>query len=415
MSLLNKIADEKKLTDAWERVYDGKSDDVREKSRGIDDESLADFKKNDKENIKEISKQLLNSTYSLQSLFGFTEPKKNGKFRLITAPCVRDRIVHAAILAVIQEFFPEIRNGSSYCLPRTKLKSERVNFIDAFRMLIKQVEKGNNYVFESDIESFFDRIIKKRLFEEVLTQLPDNSIDGLIEGIVYFEIGNIDDFKERIKQEKIKQPEPEIGLSQGSPLSPLFANIYLKKFDAGMRSQFGDKYIRYVDDFIVACSNDKETSQALEKAINLLKDDGLTLPPIDKGEESKTRTVDLLSGEWFVFLGIRVTREAIHPNASIQVLRHHLDSKCFVAKAITFQLRSKKIQPTNQAKEKVINARIQSKFGVFGYFHTTETVSTINEFIALKAKQSMLNIREIKIKKRGMPIITQKKWQSYFV
>ncbi len=194
MTLLETIADEDILLEAWKRTYAGKSDDVREHSEGFDKESLADFKENDIENIKQISLELSTGIYTLSPLSGFEKEKKNGNFRLITAPTVRDRIVHASILAMIQQYYPEIRNKSSYCLPRSKEKSERVNFIDAFRMINSHIKNGNTYVFESDIESFFDKIVKKRLLRSVLTSLPDKSIDHLIKDIVYYEVGNLSRF-----------------------------------------------------------------------------------------------------------------------------------------------------------------------------------------------------------------------------
>ncbi len=121
-SLLEQVANIDNLTNAWKKVYSGKSEDVRKKSKGEDDESIYDFCVNHEINITELSKQLSSNSYIINPLKGFLEKKKNGTYRLISVPTVRDRIIQSSILSVIQSYYPEIKNGVSYCLPRFPLK-----------------------------------------------------------------------------------------------------------------------------------------------------------------------------------------------------------------------------------------------------------------------------------------------------
>ena len=181
-----------------------------------------------------------------------------------------------------------------------------------------------------------------------------------------------------------------------------------------MINQYGTRYIRYVDDFIVVCSSDSDTVKAFELAEKLLSNDGLTLPS-QNDNESKTRTsIDLRDGDAFIFLGISVSKEGIHPKETKKELKLHIDHKCFAAKAIKMKLHSNKKIASNMEKEKAINARIQSKFGVYRYFHTKELLMELNQFIEIKAKGAKLNIRAIQSEKSGTSIVSQKEWQNYF-
>lgn len=414
MSLIEEVADLANLKLAWERTLSGKSDDLRERSKGMDDESLADFAKNAELNLKIISKTLLNGKYRLNSLKGFEIKKNKGNFRLITAPTVRDRIVHGAMLSIIQKFFLEIRNGSSYCLPRTPNRSERVNFIDAFRVMTQYLKEGNLFVFESDIESFFDKVDKEMFLSKMLKKLPDRSLDKLLRNIVYFKVGNIKKFQPLADKQLIKLPNEHTGLSQGSPLSPLFANVYLNEFDRGMINAFGKKYIRYVDDFIVLCPKPSETAKAYKLAVKLLKADELTLPSAS-GPKSKTRiTIDLKEGTAFVFLGIQVNNKSLCPNVTITELKEHIDSKCFAMKSIKRMLEAKKKATSNEEKARVVHARLHSKFGVYGYFHTDELIKEVNKLIRLKSNSAMIPVKPITFSKKGMPLVSKTDWQSYF-
>ncbi len=60
------------------------------------------------------------------------------------------------------------------------------------------------------------------------------------------------------------------GVLQGSPLSPLLANIYLHPFDAGM-SHAGYALVRFADDWVVCAESRKEAESARLRAERLLK------------------------------------------------------------------------------------------------------------------------------------------------
>jgi len=86
------------------------------------------------------------------------------------------------------------------------------------------------------------------------------------------------------------------GIAQGSPISPLLANYFLKPFDEQLEKS-DNRLIRYADDFVVLCQSAQGAEQARDAVRGLLAESGLEL------NEEKTRITDFAAG--FEFLGVR--------------------------------------------------------------------------------------------------------------
>ena len=95
--------------------------------------------------------------------------------------------------------------------------------------------------------------------------------------------------------------DSEPGTPQGSPISPLLANIALHVLDEAWDREGGSRLgvlVRYADDFVVVCSSRGRAEAARVKAGKVLATLGLRLHP------DKTRVVNLTRGnDGFDFLG----------------------------------------------------------------------------------------------------------------
>ena len=89
---------------------------------------------------------------------------------------------------------------------------------------------------------------------------------------------------------------PQKGILQGSPLSPVLANLYLTGFDKTFQKS-GRSLIRYCDDFVILCRTESEAKKALETAGRELAKCKLRLHP------EKTRI--LAPTDEFEFLGYK--------------------------------------------------------------------------------------------------------------
>ena len=78
-------------------------------------------------------------------------------------------------------------------------------------------------------------------------------------------------------KERMSQPR-KIGIIQGSPLSPLLANIYLHPFDKAM-TRSGIRLVRYADDLLILCRSEGRAHHALAYAQRQLERLKLTFNP----------------------------------------------------------------------------------------------------------------------------------------
>lgn len=78
-------------------------------------------------------------------------------------------------------------------------------------------------------------------------------------------------------KDRIDRPR-KIGIIQGSPLSPLLANIYLHSFDKAM-TRGGIRLVRYADDLLLLCRTERRAHHALAHAQKQLARLKLTLNP----------------------------------------------------------------------------------------------------------------------------------------
>jgi group II intron reverse transcriptase/maturase len=145
------------------------------------------------------------------------------------------------------------------------------------------------WVLDADIKACFDNIDHDALMGLVERRVVDRRVLKLLRGWLragVFEGGVVSDV--------------EVGTPQGSPVSPLLANIALHVLDeawvgAGPRTGV---LVRYADDFVVLCPTRQRAVQARDLAEVTLAPVGLLLHP------DKTRIVDLREGaEGFEFLG----------------------------------------------------------------------------------------------------------------
>lgn len=95
-----------------------------------------------------------------------------------------------------------------------------------------------------------------------------------------------------IVKERMSRPR-KIGIIQGSPLSPLLANIYLHPFDKAMH-RAGIRMIRYADDLLLLCRSEGRARHALQHAQKQLATLKLELNP------KKTQIADVNTGIEFL-------------------------------------------------------------------------------------------------------------------
>jgi len=299
-SLIDKVYRPKTLYAGWKTVKRNRG------SAGTDHQSIKDFERNLEGEIASLSEELRTGRYKPRPIRR-TYIKKPGskEKRPLGIPCVRDRVVQAALRLVIEPIFENEFVAKSY-----GFRPER-GCKDALREVDRLLKAGYTHVVDADLKAYFDSIPHDPLKAEVGKYIADGRVLRLIEGFLKQDI-----------LEEMDHWSPEKGSPQGAVISPLLANLYLHPVDAGMAAA-GYQMVRYADDFVVLCRSREEAEEALALVQRLTLERGLTLHP------EKTRLVNVGDpGQGFDFLGYHFEGSSRRPRKkSLKKLKEAIRSK----------------------------------------------------------------------------------------
>jgi RNA-directed DNA polymerase len=245
----------------------------------VDRVTVDEFSRQVPENIWQLSDSLKAGTYKPQAIRRTHIPKPGtNETRPLGIPTVRDRIVQAAVVNVIEPIFERDFAEHSYGFrPGRGCK-------DALRRVDQLLKAGYAHVVDADLKGYFDSIPHEGLMNRLKEKIADGTLLSLIES--FLKAGIV---------ENLEVWASEQGAPQGAVLSPLLSNIYLDPLDHLME-QSGFEMVRYADDFVILCRTADDAARALEIVRQWVADNGLTLHP------TKTRIVDSRD-ESFAFLG----------------------------------------------------------------------------------------------------------------
>ena len=271
--LFDKVFTERNLLAALQQVA------ANDGAPGVDHVTAREFVRQLPDSIWELSDRIKAGTFEPQAIRRVHIPKPGStETRPLGIPTIRDRVVQAAIVNVIEPIFERDFAEQSYGFRPGR------GCRDALRRVDQLLQAGYIHVVDADLKGYFDTIPHDRLMNRLKEKVADGQVLSLIEKFLKANI-----------MEDATQWTPEAGVPQGAVLSPLLSNVYLDPLDHRMAHE-GFQMVRYADDFVILCRTVAEAQRALAMVQAWVAENGLTLHP------TKTGIVDA-ARDGFNFLG----------------------------------------------------------------------------------------------------------------
>ena len=215
------------------------------RSYGHDRITIAAFGANVEVEIDRLAAELTEARYRSRPLRTARIPKADGDWRVLRIACVRDRVVQAACLHLIEPLF-ECRFSPTSFAYRPGRGAHH-----AVALARSAIGAGKHFAVTADIKKCFDTIDHEILLRLIGDVIADRDLIRLIR---HWLTSDIIDFMDIIPS--------ELGIPQGEAISPLFSNIYLDPLDKEFE-RLGMTFVRYADDYLVLCASDAEAQAAL--------------------------------------------------------------------------------------------------------------------------------------------------------
>lgn len=264
---------------------------------GVDAERFEDIEAYGVERwLGELTDTLRKRTYQPQALRRVYIPKPNGKLRPLSIPTIRDRTTMAAATLILAPIFeadlPAEQHG--YRPERSALSA-----VQETRDLLVT---GRTQIVDADLTDYFGSIPHAQLMKSVARRVVDRHVLHLLKMWLEAPVDETDDQGRTRRTTRSK--DTKRGIPQGSPISPLLSNLYMRRLvlgwkERGYESRFDARIVTYADDLVICCRY--RAQEALIALRQIASQIGLSV------NEDKTR-VCRLPEDRFDFLGYSFER-----------------------------------------------------------------------------------------------------------
>ena len=251
--------------EAWEKVR------ANNGAPGVDAVSIAEFQQRESDNLYKLWNRMASGSYFPGPVRAVEIPKDHGAgVRVLGVPNTGDRVAQTAAAMLLEEKLEPIFHPDSYGYRPGRSAH------DALAVTRKRCWK-HDWTLDLDVRAFFDSVPHNLLLKAVAHHTDERWV------LLYIE---------RWLVAPMQMPDGtlvarEKGTPQGSPISPLLANLFMHyAFDTWMLREFPDHpFERYADDIVAHCDSEEQAHNLRATIAERLGSLGLELHPV------KTRIV----------------------------------------------------------------------------------------------------------------------------
>ena len=247
------------IVQAWERVQ------ANGGAPGVDAVSIAEFGSEVRDNLYKLWNRMSSGCYLPGPVRAVEIPKDHGAgVRILGVPVVADRIAQTAAAMLLEEKLEPIFHPDSYGYRPGRSAHDAL--ATARQRCWKQA-----WVLDLDVRAFFDSVPHELMLKAVAHHTDERWV------LLYIQ---------RWLTAPMQMPDGttlarEKGTPQGSPISPLLANLFMHyAFDTWMGREFpGCPFERYADDIVAHCDTEDQARHLQAAIANRLGALGLELHP----------------------------------------------------------------------------------------------------------------------------------------
>jgi RNA-directed DNA polymerase len=265
---------------------------------GVDGQDFADIEAYGVQRwLGELALALREESYRPDPIRRVFIPKANGKLRPLGISTVGDRVCMTAAMLVLEPIFEADLPPEQYAYrPGRNAQQAAIDVKDTLFY-------GHPEVVDADLADYFGSIPHAELMLSLARRIVDRRVLHLIKMWLECSVEETDDRGRKTRTTEAK--DQRRGIPQGSPLSPLLANLYMRRFvvgwkKLGLEKRLGTRIVTYADDLVILCRKGR-AEEALRQLYAIMGKLKLTV------NEEKTRICKVPEDE-FDFLGFTFGR-----------------------------------------------------------------------------------------------------------
>ena len=221
-AMYDKISREDILVHAYAQCRSNKG------APGVDGQEFADIEAYGVQRwLGELALALRQETYRPAPIRRVFIPKANGKLRPLGISTLRDRVCMTAAMLVLEPIFEADLPPEQYAYRPGRNAQQAVVEVGGL------LHRGHPEFVDADLADYFGSIPHAELVKSVTRRIVDRRVLHLIKMWLECPVEETDDRGRKTRTTEAR--DNRRGIPEGSPISPLLANLYMRRFVLGWK------------------------------------------------------------------------------------------------------------------------------------------------------------------------------------